>query len=130
VIDRKNPFFLVLTITLFGIAVAAGVWTLGQRNIQLRRDVMISGIQHIAADALQYRRRPSTMGGGGGSYAGYSIPPGLRENRSAVYQVAAGSSPDTLLILATGPQRIGTITGGVDAAGVLTILTLTGDLSY
>jgi hypothetical protein len=128
--EGKHPFFLVLSVTLFAIAVGAAVWVLAERNLQIRRDMMISGIQHIAADAFQYRLRPSTMGGGGGSYTGYAIPLGLRENRGAVYEIAGGSTPDSLLILATGPARIGTITGAVDTAGALTIIRLTGDLSY
>lgn len=128
--DRKQTFLLVLMITLFGIAVAGAIWIFGQRNIQVRRDTIISGIQHVAADAFQYRLRPSTMGGGGGSYARYSIPAKLRESELAAYEIARESSPDTLVILATGAHGIGTITGGVDANGAVTILRLTGELSY
>lgn len=128
--DRKHPFFLVLMITLFGIAVAGAIWIFGQRNIQVRRDAIISGIQHIAADAFQYRLRPSTMGGGGGSYAKYSIPVKLRSSDVATYELRPESSADNLIILATGAHRIGTITADVDAAGALTILRLSGDLSY
>jgi hypothetical protein len=128
--DRKHPFLLVLMITLFGIAVAAAIWTFGERNIQARRDAIISGIQHVAADAFQYRLRPATMGGGGGTYARYSIPLKLRQSDLATYEVGQASSSDTLYILATGAHQIGTITAGVDANGAVTILELTGELSY
>jgi hypothetical protein len=70
------------------------------------------------------------MGGGGGTFAGYVIPRGLREDRLAVYGIANGSSRDTLLILVTGAQKIGTITAGIDSTGAYTLLNLTGDLSF
>jgi hypothetical protein len=128
--DRKHPFFLVLMITLFGIAIAGAIWIFGQRNIQVRRDAIISGIQHIAADAFQYRLRPSTMGGGGGSYARYSIPLKLRTSDVATYEVGAESSAERLIILATGAHRIGTITASLDSTGAVAILNLTDELSY
>jgi hypothetical protein len=128
--EGKHPFLLVLMIALFGIAVAGAIWIFGERNIQMRRDAIISGVQYVAADAFQYRRRPATMGGGGGTYERYSIPMKLRRSDLATYEVGQASSPDTLYILATGAHQIGTITAGVDANGAVTILELTGELSY
>ena len=128
--DRNHPFLLVLMITLFGIAIAAAIWIFGHRNIQVRRDVIVSGIQHIAADAFQYRLRPAAMGGGGGTYQNYSIPAKLRESDVAVYHILPVPSPDSLVIVATARRNVGVVTAGVDRDGVLTIISLTGELSY
>jgi hypothetical protein len=70
------------------------------------------------------------MGGGGGSYARYSIPSKLRAGDLATYEIAASSSPDTLVIIATAGRGGGTVTAGVDPSGAVTIRSLTGDLAY
>ena len=127
--DRRSPFFLVLMIVLFGVAIAVAISIFGERNMQMRRDMVVSSLQHIAADALQFRRRPSTMGGGGGSYDHYSIPVKLRSNEFAAFAIAPASKPDTLIIVATAPHGAGSITASVDPGGTLVIRELAGDFS-
>jgi len=128
--DRKQPLLLILVITIFGIAIAGAIWVFGRQNIQLRRDSMFADINRIAADAHAYRLRPAPLGGGGGSYARFSIPERLRSNDIAAYAVSPLSSGDTLLITATAKGNLGTITAGVDRDGKVTITLLTGDLAY
>src|SRR5690349_18225008 len=48
-----------------------------QSYISSCQDAMISQMVSILANAYQYRIRPQTMGGGGGSYQGYKIPRNL-----------------------------------------------------
>lgn len=128
--DRKNPLLLIMMITLLGIAIAGAIWTFGQRNVQVRRDAIISHVQHVAADAFQYRLRPRTLGGGGGSYEGYAIPSRLRSTALAQFSVGEASTAQSLVVVARGERGIGDITAGVDSTGAVSILTLTGDLAY
>ncbi len=127
--DRKQPLLLILMITLFGIAIAGAIWIFGQRNIQVRRDSMFADVNRIAADAYQYRLRPASMGGGGGSYARYSVPAKLRSTPLADYEISQTSSADTLIITVTAAQNIGTITASVDPGGAVRIALLTGELA-
>jgi hypothetical protein len=128
--DQKHPILLILMVTLFGIAIAGAIWIFGERDTQIRRDTIISGIQHIAANAVQYRFRPVSMGGGGGSYALYRIPEKLASGELAKFEILKTSSPDTLIILATEVSGIGTVAAGVDPAGAVSILKLTGNLAH
>jgi hypothetical protein len=127
--DRKDPFVLILMITLFGVAVAAAIWIFTQKNIQVRRDSMVADITRIAADAYQYRLRPASMGGGGGSYLRYAIPAGLRSNQLGTYEISQRTSADTLVIEAEADRGAGTILAGVDQGGSLHIISMTGDLA-
>ena len=119
-----------MMITLFGIAIAGAIWIFGKRNVEVRRDSIMTEIGGIAADAYQYRLRPATMGGGGGSYARYSIPAKHRLTGFANYTISPTTSADTLYITVTAVQKTGTITATIDPAGILRIVSQTGDLSY
>jgi len=44
-----------------------------------RLDAVIADLNKIAANAIQYRKYPTSMGGGGGYYLGYSMPASLSE---------------------------------------------------
>ena len=127
--DRKQPLLLIMMIVLFGIAIAGAIWIFGQRNIQVRRDGIIADLNGIAADAYQYRLRPASMGGGGGSYARYSIPAKLRSNPLADYEISKTSSSDTLSIIASAAQNLGTITATVHPDGTVRIVIITGEMA-
>jgi len=49
------------------------------------KDAVINDLNNLAAHAYQYRIRPTSMGGGGGSYRGYTIPPGMASSVNATY---------------------------------------------
>jgi hypothetical protein len=53
------------------------------------KDAVINDLNNLAAHAYQYRIRPTSMGGGGGSYLGYTIPPRMASNENAVYSCIA-----------------------------------------
>jgi hypothetical protein len=53
------------------------------------KDAMINDLNNLAAHAYQYRIRPASMGGGGGSYLGYQIPPKMVSNGNAAYTCIA-----------------------------------------
>jgi hypothetical protein len=53
------------------------------------KDAVINDLNNLAAHAYQYRIRPISMGGGGGSYLRYAIPLNLVSNENAVYSCIA-----------------------------------------
>lgn len=95
--------FLVLTLSLFK---GGGV---GSHEEAVKDDMA-----DLAHHVYQYRIRPSTMGGGEGSYLGYSIPDNLRSNENGSYREIV--SADTVIFIATSvrnPQE--TFRGTIDA---------------
>jgi hypothetical protein len=53
------------------------------------KDAVINDLNNLAAQAYQYRIRPTSMGGGGGSYLGYTIPPRMTSSENATYSCIA-----------------------------------------
>ena len=49
------------------------------------RDVVINDIYNLSAHAYQYRIRPKEMGGGDGSYFGYTLPPKMVKMEFGTY---------------------------------------------
>lgn len=127
--DRKQPLLLILAIVLFGVAIAGAIWVFGERNVRIRRDAIMADLRHLAADAYQYRLRPASMGGGGGSYRQYAIPSKMLSNALASYRIPPIHPVDTLLIEATATQNLGTISAGVGPDGSVIIFSIAGDLA-
>jgi len=126
--DRNQPLVLILTVLAFGIAVAAAIWVLGTKNIEVYRMGIVNDLTHIASDAYLYRMKPATLGGGGGSYAGYSIPEKMVRTGFGFYEISGSSPGDTLMLLATAAQNLGTVTARVGPTGFLKVVAYTGDL--
>lgn len=95
-------------------------------RLKTHRDALINDLNNIAAHAYQYRIRPASMGGGGISYLGYSLPPKMVSNSNGTYAVRILSS-DLVELTATSALRKGTITSRIDANGRVTDWKFTGD---
>jgi len=126
--DGKQPLTLILILLAFGVAVAAAIWVFGTKNVEAYRSGMINDMTHIASNAYLYRMKPGTLGGGGGTYVGYFIPEKLRRSGFGIYEISETSSADSLVIQATGTQRLGTIEAVVGPTGFLKVVGSTGDL--
>ena len=87
-------------------------------GLESNKDAMINDLNNLAAQAYQYFIRPTSMGGGQGSYAGYSIPTKLSLNENASYQVLSARD-DMVRFLATSAKGYGTIDVWVDNNGHL-----------
>lgn len=93
---------------------------------QANKDAMINDLNNIAAHASQYRNRPTSIGGGQGSYIGYSIPSKLASNPNGTY--AATPSANSVSIVGTSSVNAkNTISVVVDSNGRLTGWTYGGD---
>ena len=95
----------------------------GQRNT---RDV-VSGLRRIAWDVFQYRVKPKSMAnGGGGSVAGYTLPPDLATTPYARYSVSPKGESIEVLGRSTRPPSV-TITILVDGKGSMSNWRLGGE---
>lgn len=99
---------------------------LRQGMIQANRDAMISDLNNLAANAYQYRIRPTTMGGGGNSYDNYKIPSRIASNDNGSYALS-GVYPDSVAFLATSKLKLGTISCILDITGRLHSFEYSGE---
>lgn len=79
----RTGIFVVYPFVL--IAVLYSMFSTG--SIQSNKDAVINDLNNLFANAYQYRIRPSSMGGGQGSYRGYAIPATLSENENGRYTI-------------------------------------------
>jgi hypothetical protein len=82
---QQQLLLIILGVIIVGIAIAVGLSLFSAQSIQSNKDAIINDLNNIAAQAYQYRIRPSSMAGGNGSYTGFSIPQKMQSNANAVY---------------------------------------------
>ncbi len=71
---QQQLLLIILGVIIVGIAIAVGISQFGAHSTQANKDGVTSSLVNIAANAYQFKIRPTTMGGGGGSYLNYTIP--------------------------------------------------------
>ncbi len=84
--------------------------------IASNRDAIINDLSNHAAQVYQYRIRPESMAGGGGSYRGYEIPWALTNNENGKYAVTTLES-NSVTITGTSAKGYGSIITTIDANG-------------
>lgn len=68
------------------------------------KDAIINDLNNLAAHAYQFRIRPSSMGGGQGSYIGFHIPPKMAENQNGFY-IARVISKDSIEVIGLSKEK-------------------------
>lgn len=89
------------------------------------RDAIINDISNLAAYVYQYRIRPKTMGGGGGSYKEFSIPIKMAENQNGSYNAIV--LEDIVTIHGISKQEFGTVTAVINKEGRIDKMEFSGD---
>lgn len=89
-----------------------------------QKDAIVFDLTNLAANAYQHSIRPRTMGGGGGSFVGFSVPSSLSSNENASY--SASVSADYVILTGTSLDRQGTVSARVGKDGRLSTVEYTG----
>ena len=71
---QQQLLLIILGVIIVGIAIAVGITMFGSASIQSNKDALVNDLNNLAANAYQYKIRPNTLGGGGNSYTGYTVP--------------------------------------------------------
>ena len=109
---------IIFCVVLFQLTASSGMSS--------PKDCIINDLGNLDATAYQYRIRPTSMGGGGGSYTGFVIPGRMSRNENGVY-TATVIHADTIQFYAKWVvDSTSTITARVDADGRLSRWTYTG----
>ncbi len=114
---QQQLLLIILGVIIVGIAIAVGLSMFSAQSVQSNKDAIINDLNNLAANAYQYRIRPSSMGGGNGKYTGYSIPGKLQTNANATYTWSVAD-----------PNVTFTGTSGQYSASVVATLSSDGNL--
>src|SRR5579862_2110319 len=71
---QQQLLLIILGVIIVGVAIAVGISMFSGQSNASNRDAIIADLNSLGADAYQFKIRPTTMGGGQGTYASYSIP--------------------------------------------------------
>ena len=123
---QQQLILIILAVVIIGIAIAVGLSMFGAQSVNSNRDAIIADMVELAADAYQYRIRPRILGGGGGSYLGYSIPTTLQSNDNGSFSVSSSAAAQ-FAITGVSSQGFGTVTATFGSDGrMATAPTFTG----
>lgn len=89
---QQQLLLLILGAIIIGMAIYMGILMFATNNAASNKDAIISDLIELGSDAYGFIYRPVTMGGGGGSYAGYTISaksPWGPSNVNATYTITS-----------------------------------------
>jgi hypothetical protein len=93
---QQQLLLIILGVIIVGIAIAVGIAQFGAHSTQANKDGVTSSLVNIAANAYQFKIRPTTMGGGGGAYdnskggtSSYTIPSKMAVDDNGTYALTS-----------------------------------------
>lgn len=116
---QQQLLLIILGVIIVGIAIAVGLSMFTAQSVGANRDAIIADITNLAANAYQYRIRPTSMGGGGGAYTGYGIPSSLQSNENGAYTISTAGNSTSIGFQGVSAQGYGTVTGTYGSDGKL-----------
>ena len=66
---QQQLLLIILGVIVVGIAVAVGITMFNDSAVSANRDAVTNDLINLASRAQQFYRRPTALGGGGGSFA-------------------------------------------------------------
>ena len=129
---QQQLLLIILGVIVVGIAIAVGVSQFGANSTQANKDGVTSSLVNIAANAYQFKIRPTSMGGGSGVYdnskgatAAYAIPAKMAADDNGAYTLVS-NAPQLCTIKGTSSINTAwSATCTVDDTGK-TAITFTG----
>ena len=124
---QQQLLLIILGVIIVGIAIAVGLSLFSAQSIQSNRDAMINDLNNLAAQAYQFRIRPTSMGGGQGSYVGFSIPTKMRTNENGVYTLGTITATAIPFVATSAQNATNTVAVKIDSNGRLNTWVYAGD---
>ena len=125
---QQQLLLIIVCLIVVGIGIATGIALFGATSIETNKQAILSDLNNLASTAYQHRIRPSSMGGGGGTYTGgngFMIPALLQTNDNGNFM--ARNAAQSITFVVSSAQGYGTITATCDSTGQLGNFTYTGE---
>ena len=75
---QQQLLLIILGVIVVGIAVAVGITMFNDSAVSANRDAVTNDLVNLASRAQQYYRRPTALGGGGGSFINLTAGSGMK----------------------------------------------------
>jgi hypothetical protein len=105
-VGSQQLLLIVLGMIVVGIMVVVGISLFNDHASATNRDAVANDLVHASSIAQMYRKKPTSQGGGGGSFAGFDLRTAIKElrNTNGTYLVAGAVTDSMILIEGTGTQ--------------------------
>ncbi len=93
---QQQLLLIVLGVIIVGIAVVVGINLFNANATNANRDGVISDLNNLGAMAQQFYKKPISMGGGGNTFTGWTIPTGLDSTANGNYNPSVAAQAVTI----------------------------------
>jgi Tfp pilus assembly protein PilE len=111
---QQQLLLIVLGVIIVGIAVVVGINVFTAQNTNSNRDAVTSDLTTIAAQAQQFYKKPTALGGGGNAFTGFTIPGNMQKNANGSYTATVTATEVTIV----GKGTTTLTAGGTDTVQV------------
>jgi type II secretory pathway pseudopilin PulG len=70
---QTQILMIILAVIIIGIAVTVGITQFGESSVAANRDALAGDCQRAVASAQQWRKKPTSLGGGNNSFTGATL---------------------------------------------------------
>jgi Tfp pilus assembly protein PilE len=93
---QQQLLLIVLGVIVVGIAVVVGINLFNANAVSSNRDGVVSDLNNLGAMAQQYYKKPTSMGGGGNTFTGWTLPAELDTTANGNYTVTVSAQSVTI----------------------------------
>ncbi len=123
---QQQLLLIVLGVIIVGIAVVVGINLFNANAEESAKDTLVSEGTNLGAMAQQYFKKPVALGGGGNTFAGFTIPTTLVTTPSAGW--AAGTGTTANIVFTGTPLAASgytfTVTVTVTPTGITSVVNI------
>ena len=94
---QQQLLLIVLGVIIVGIAVVVGINLFNANAEEAAKDGVVSDCTNLGAMAQQYFKKPLSMGGGGNSFAGFTVPANLVTTANGTYAAVPNAAVDCVI---------------------------------
>jgi len=102
---QQQLLLIVLGVIVVGIAVVVGINLFNANAEESAKDGVVSDCTNLGAMAQQFYKKPVSMGGGGNTFAGFTVPASLVTTANGGYVAVPNAAVDCTI---TGTPAEGT----------------------
>ncbi len=112
---QQQLLLIILGVIIVGVAIAVGITMFRDNAVSSNKDAIANDLMHLAAKAKHFYKRPTSMGGGGHSFAGLTadaagmlilVRPAFSDNSNAVYSIKTAGDANSVEFRAVGKSPL------------------------
>lgn len=93
---QQQLLLIVLGVIVVGIAVVVGINLFNANAVSSNRDGVVSDLNNLGAMGQQYYKKPTSMGGGGNTFTGWTLPSELDTTANGNYGLTVNAQSLTI----------------------------------